>query len=190
MAHISQDERRDQLIAATIKVMRADGLDAVTTRRVSDAAGAPLASIHYCFGSLDELRAAAYGHVVDEVLGLVVSGVPVDRGFTAAFTALAERVGDLMGDERYCRLVLDLNSVGDQRLAALEARYRSFGPDLVLRIIEESGDLSAIAPEQLGRLLVAAIDGTVTQFAADRDLPQFRADLLTLTRLLGEHADR
>ena len=49
MARISARERRQDFIEATIKVITEHGVANATTRRIAEAAGSPLASLHYVF---------------------------------------------------------------------------------------------------------------------------------------------
>ncbi len=56
---ISAEERKEQLIAATVELMRREGVQSVTMRAIAKEANAPLATAHYCFRNKDELRDAA-----------------------------------------------------------------------------------------------------------------------------------
>lgn len=60
MARIAAEQRRQDFIDATVRVIATHGLPDATTRRIADAAGAPLASLHYCFHSKDELFFAVF----------------------------------------------------------------------------------------------------------------------------------
>ena len=42
-------------VVAAIEVIASEGLARATTRRIAEAADAPLGSLHYCFRSKDEL---------------------------------------------------------------------------------------------------------------------------------------
>lgn len=64
MARISNQDRRRQLQAAALSVLVEHGPAALTTRRVAEHAGAPLASVHYAFQDKDELLGAAVGEVL------------------------------------------------------------------------------------------------------------------------------
>lgn len=46
-----------------MRVIAAHGIDGATTRRISEEAGAPLASLHYCYDSKEELFADVYEFV-------------------------------------------------------------------------------------------------------------------------------
>ncbi|WP_326965242.1 TetR/AcrR family transcriptional regulator [Arthrobacter sp. PL16] len=52
-------ERKEQLIAATVELMRREGVQSVTMRNIAKEANAPLAAAHYCFSDKSELMDAA-----------------------------------------------------------------------------------------------------------------------------------
>src|SRR5690349_13291355 len=58
MARIGAEERRQDFIEATIKVIAEHGVANATTRRIAAAADSPLASLHYVFHTKDELFCA------------------------------------------------------------------------------------------------------------------------------------
>src|SRR5690625_5306940 len=51
-------ERREQLIDAAINVLAREGMDAATTRRITDEAGLALGAFHYAFRNKDDLLQA------------------------------------------------------------------------------------------------------------------------------------
>lgn len=55
MARMSAVDRRDQLVAAAIRVMTRDGVAKATTRAIAGEAGMPLGVFHYAFRSKAEL---------------------------------------------------------------------------------------------------------------------------------------
>ncbi len=65
MARISARERRQDFIEATIKVITEHGVANATTRRIAEAAGSPLASLHYVFHTKDELFCAVYESLIN-----------------------------------------------------------------------------------------------------------------------------
>ncbi|KAF0959303.1 TetR/AcrR family transcriptional regulator [Rhodococcus sp. T7] len=66
MARIPATERRAELVAAAVRVIAAHGVDGATTRRIAEEANAPLATLHYCFSSKEELFAAVFEYVTDQ----------------------------------------------------------------------------------------------------------------------------
>jgi AcrR family transcriptional regulator len=188
MPHVSSEVRREQLIAAAITVMASHGLDATTSRRIAEAAGAPLASIHYTFDSLEALVLEAYARVLDDVLTRLDRAVPRTEGFAVAFAALADAVADVIGDPDTGILLIDLNPANDARLRDVGQRYYELGPELVRSIGAHTGastDANTDGDaEQLGRLVMAAIDGVATQYAVFRDPDRLRGDLRALLAAL------
>ncbi len=57
MARMSAEDRREQLVAAAIRVMTRDGVVKATTRAIAAEAGMPLGVFHYAFRSKAELMA-------------------------------------------------------------------------------------------------------------------------------------
>jgi AcrR family transcriptional regulator len=73
MARKSASDRREELIEAAIRVLIRDGVDAATTRAISVEAGAPLATLHYCFASRDELLDEAARRITDRTVTVPLS---------------------------------------------------------------------------------------------------------------------
>lgn len=65
MARIGAEERRQDFIEATIKVIAEHGIANATTRRIAAAADSPLASLHYVFHTKDELFYAVYESLIN-----------------------------------------------------------------------------------------------------------------------------
>lgn len=190
VAYVSAADRREQLIEATIAVLRRSGADAVTSRAIAAEAEAPLASIHYTFGSLDDLVIAAFERLIDEVSERIAGGLDLAAGYGPCIVAVMERVAVLLDDERYGVLLSDLNPTGDRRVKELEERYYRLAHDLVDAIAAVRGREPAVPRPQLARLIMAAIDGVVLQFAAGGDVATARDDLAAFGRILAAAAER
>jgi AcrR family transcriptional regulator len=67
VAHISTEVRRQQFIDAAVTVIARDGVDGATTRRIAEEAGAPLATLHYCFQTKENLLWAVFEQVAEMV---------------------------------------------------------------------------------------------------------------------------
>ena len=63
MARIPAAKRRDDLVAAAVRMIAAHGVDGATTRRIALEANAPLATLHYCFATKEVLFAAVFEFV-------------------------------------------------------------------------------------------------------------------------------
>jgi AcrR family transcriptional regulator len=60
VARVPSDVRRQQFIDAAVKVIARDGVDGATTRRIAEEAKAPLATLHYCFQTKENLLWAVF----------------------------------------------------------------------------------------------------------------------------------
>jgi AcrR family transcriptional regulator len=60
----NSDGKRDLIIAAALKVMISDGLYNATTRKIAEAAGVNLATLHYHFNDKEEIFFLAMGQLV------------------------------------------------------------------------------------------------------------------------------
>jgi TetR/AcrR family transcriptional regulator, regulator of biofilm formation and stress response len=60
------EERRAHILAATVRLIAAGGVDTVRYRTVADAAAVPLGTVTYHFASRDELIRAALTHYLAE----------------------------------------------------------------------------------------------------------------------------
>lgn len=63
MARVSAKDRSLQFVQAAARVIARDGAGAATTRRIAAEAEAPLAALHYCFRSKDELLEEVYRYL-------------------------------------------------------------------------------------------------------------------------------
>jgi TetR/AcrR family transcriptional regulator, regulator of biofilm formation and stress response len=94
MAYMSNDERREQLLAAASKVIREQGLAKATTRRITDTAGAPVGTLYYCFRGKEDLlgavtrRLGSGGHVLSR--SRIIPGMGVAEAAAAILDAFGE----------------------------------------------------------------------------------------------------
>lgn len=86
---VSMDERREQLIEATIGSMQEQGVQSITLRGIAKRANAPLATVHYCFENKEALIHAA---VVRWLANMVeyATRIPTTVGLSAAVHTFAE----------------------------------------------------------------------------------------------------
>ena len=190
VTYVSAVDRKEQLINATIAVLQKSGIEVVTTRSVAAEAKAPLASIHYTFGSLDDLVLAAFERLIDELSVWVADGLDAKAGYGSCIINIMNRVIGLLEDERYGVLLRDLNPTGDRRVEKLEEKYYRLAQDLIDSIAISVGHEPAIPRPQLARMTMAAIDGVVLQFAANNDIKIARSDLAQFGLVLANAAER
>jgi AcrR family transcriptional regulator len=61
------DERRAELVDATLGILASEGLGAATTRRITEEAGLALGAFHYAFRSKDELLRAVIERLMAQI---------------------------------------------------------------------------------------------------------------------------
>jgi hypothetical protein len=120
----------------------------------------------------------------------LTDGLDVAAGYGPCIIAVMQRVAGLLDDERYGVLLSDLNPTGDRRVEALEERYYRLAHDLVDAIAATRRREPALPRQQLARLIMAAIDGVVLQFAASGDIDTARDDLAAFGRILAAASER
>jgi AcrR family transcriptional regulator len=91
VAHIPTEVRRQQFIDAAIVVIARDGVDGATTRRIAEEAKAPLASLHYCFQTKENLLWAVFEQMTEIVLADIANADTSGK-------SVATVAGHLLGD--------------------------------------------------------------------------------------------
>lgn len=168
----SVNERREQLVDATIEVLAEEGLARATTRRITDQAGLALGAFHYAFRSKDELLEAVIERVsseVEDVLSDTVNGEVQD---------VNEAVGQVVAGfwefiTEYPRLQLaayelTLHAVREPALRELAVKQYDRYTAAVATAIDRSIDApSGQQLDDLARSVVATIDGLVLHSFVD-----------------------
>lgn len=68
MRYLSKDERRKAILQAAMRVALADGLAAMTVRRIAAEAGVATGQVHHHFASGGELKSLAFVRLIRELL--------------------------------------------------------------------------------------------------------------------------
>src|SRR4051794_7023495 len=183
------EQRRAELLEATIHLIGAQGLDAVTHRAVAAEAGVPAASTSYYFRSKDEL--------IDEALE-TLSTREIGR-LRERRTALGERAADLEETTEAVSLWIEEQLTDEGRIAMLaqyqlqlEAARRPEARAILAAWKEGTDDLAETAMRSLGApdvrtsgiLLVCAIDGLRLRLLASGHEPLSGPQLRAVVRAL------
>jgi len=165
---MTTEDRRKQLVAAAARVIRKHGLAKATTRRIADEAGAPLASLHYCFRGKDELYEMVMEDLGAQGRALLTDSVAVGMGVSAAAEAILrasaawtlktfeDRLTDYevliwaIRSGEYAQIPKNTYGVWIKHLGGLCREARS-------------GDEPIYDYESLGQMLLALIDGFIIQ---------------------------
>lgn len=176
MPRVSIDERRAQLIEATATVLAERGISAVSTRSITAQAGAPLAILHYAFGSLEALLEATMLAQVDAELevGLTAvagAGSPVEA-IARVLTAYLDLVRSEEGRERgLIELMLHAGrQPGLRELAPqLYRRYHAAMAEIAETIARHGGWEWRVPVAQVARFSTVQTDGLVLAWFATQD---------------------
>jgi AcrR family transcriptional regulator len=186
MPYVHAEDRRRQLVEAAVRVLEREGVRGLTTRRVADEAGAPLASIHYVFATKDDLVEAAIAALLEQLAAPILARVRPEEGIAAAIRSLLagywEYVkNDPNGEFVIAELTMAIDDERSRRFARAEyARYRAMALGALQAAATATGEQTAIPLEQLARLLVACTDGVLLQFSLEGDRQAAEADLRAL----------
>ncbi|NIK36530.1 AcrR family transcriptional regulator [Microbacterium endophyticum] len=175
MRRIPVAQRREELVAAAIRVIVRGGVSALTTRAVATEADMPLGAIHYIFESQDDLMAAVVDAVTDEeriaAESRTLESASVEdavRDGLEAYIAVLER------DPTRELAVMELGLFARRkdpsgRMRSQWMGYYETATDLLSIAALRSGIEWTLPVSDLARSLIAALDGITTTFLADGD---------------------
>ena len=167
-------------MAATLRVLRDEGIGSLTHRAVAREAGVSLALTTYHFATKENLIAEALNLAAAETLdGLRAAAGDEDSALTPA--AAAERLSDMtmerLGDERLAVFAVVELSLAAARRPDLQAAAGAWNEEyhrVVARLLERARVPSAA---QAARLVVATLEGLVFLQLTEAD-PRFEQDVL------------
>ena len=170
---VSTEDRSEQLIAATVELMRREGVQAVTMRAIAKEANAPLATAYYCFGDKDELMdAAAEAWFIH--MSRFSSDVPVHLGLRKAVEQVAEGYWRSLEEEPTNILAqMELILWATRNAAASPLATKIYPPyevelgNLFSSAAQISGDQCLMGFPTLVRLFLMVYEGAAIQYLAD-----------------------
>jgi AcrR family transcriptional regulator len=178
----SVDERREQLIDATLGILASDGLGAATTRRITDEAGLALGAFHYAFRSKDELLRAVIERLTGQI-SQVLSGA-VDETRDDLGTAVESIIRGLWSyveghpDEQLAHYELTVHALRDPRLRELAVwQYDQYSGVVADALDGVEGAPVGRDRTELSRFLVATLDGLILHHCVQGDLEAARRRL-------------
>lgn len=187
MAHVSAAERRPQLIKAAIALMTREGVAAGSTRAIAAELGVAQATVHYTFGTKEELYRAVMEQVTQDLVHQVEQAAPDEGGFEEAVTALASALWRTVREQPTSyQLLTELTMFAlrsPQLSEALQSHYRGVTEvtaKLVSEAAERTGHPLAQPAEVIARVFLAGFDGLTTQHLALPDEEAERTGLQVL----------
>ncbi|WP_316528297.1 TetR/AcrR family transcriptional regulator [Kitasatospora brasiliensis] len=159
MAHVTAAERRPQLINAAIDLMSREGVAAGSTRAIAGELGVSQATVHYTFGTKEDLYRAVMDQITDELTARVERAAPEGAGFAETIAALAgELWRTMLEPATNHQLLTELTMFALRTPRLTEARQEHYR-----RVIEVTAQLVAAAAARTGHEL-AQPAATVARF--------------------------
>ncbi|TKG70543.1 TetR family transcriptional regulator [Prauserella endophytica] len=182
MGRVTANDRRQAFVEAAVQVIGEHGVSGATTRRIAAAADAPLASLHYCFHSKQELLMAVFQYIDELIIG-ELSRSDLGKGIGSAASALLTTATDwYTANSAHARTQFDLYRwmLGEGGASSDVAKdaYRA-GERKCVKIIRACKlpheDDGMVVP--LVRLVFAMVDGLILAWLADRDTRKLNASI-------------
>ncbi|MEU1671206.1 TetR/AcrR family transcriptional regulator [Streptomyces roseifaciens] len=170
MAHVSAVERRPQLIKAAIDLMARKGVAAGSTRAIAAELGVAQATVHYTFGTKEDLYRAVMDRLTEDLIAQVEQAAPEDAGFEETIAALAGALWrSVSGESTSYHLLTELSLLALRTPGLSEARQAHYRGviDVTARLVSEAaaraGRELSRSPETVARFFLAGFDGLTIQ---------------------------
>lgn len=182
MARVPMDQRRQDFFEATVRVIGERGVRGATTRRIAEAAQAPLATLHYVFHTKEQLFFAVFEHASDQLLERIsASGGGSGLGRAAA-SLLSTTMSWYLENDDYARAQFDLYMWAlrqEQEHPGLATRaYDLFidrFADVLRKNLADDDDPDLVEP--LARIVASHLDGLCLQWHGYGDRARLDADI-------------
>jgi AcrR family transcriptional regulator len=189
MAHVSAAERRPQLIKAAIDLMTREGVAAGSTRAIAAELGVAQATVHYTFGTKEDLYRAVMEQVTDNLVAQVERAAPTDASFEETVVTLAEAFWRTVIEQPEAhQLLTELNMLALRTPHLKEALHSHYTQvlavtaKLISEAAERTGHQLAQPAETIARFFLAGFDGLTMQHLS---LPDEQAERLCLEALIS-----
>lgn len=189
MAHVSAAERRPQLIKAAIDLMTREGIAAGSTRAIAAELGVAQATVHYTFGTKEDLYRAVMQQLTEDLVAQVERAAPADAGFEETIATLAVALWRtvLQQPASYQLLaeltMFALRSPGlTDALHSHQRQVTAVTSQLITMAAERTGHRLAHPAETIARFALAGFDGLTTRHLA---LPDEEAEQVCLQALVS-----
>ncbi|MEO5781212.1 TetR/AcrR family transcriptional regulator [Arthrobacter oryzae] len=169
---IPAEERKEQLISATVELMRREGVQAVTIRAIAKEANAPLATAHYCFSGKEQIMDAAAEAWLKN-LSRFSSDVPVELGLRKAVEQVAEGYWHALEEEPASILaeiemiLWATRNVTSPLAAKIYPAYETELGNIFASAAKNSSEKCLIGFPMLVRSFLMIYDGAAIQYMTD-----------------------
>lgn len=191
---IPAEQRREEFTEAAARVIAREGVERATTRRIAEEVNAPLAALHYCFRSKDELLTAVERYVSRDFASRLAPLPPNARGLNAVIAAHANRVWEHIAAHpevqvatfelllrRYRQSRGDTDAQAQTNLEMYQAWIDSTS-SIFAQAARDAGELVPTNLQLITHLFIAGIDGLSMLYVASPETTQPAELLDTLVR--------
>ena len=169
--------RRDEIVAATRRVVAQDGVAGTTTRKIAAEAGLPLGAVHYWFRGKDEvLEALALEHVTRIGQAATTADADSEDAYEAARAALRAAMTSELEyppGEQLALYELTTWALRDPERAPLAARHytaiREATASACQPWLDRHGGTLAADSQTMAAMVSALFDGLALARLADPD---------------------
>ncbi|HEY8985973.1 MAG TPA: TetR family transcriptional regulator [Streptomyces sp.] len=188
MAHVSAAERRPQLIKAAIDLMAREGVAAGSTRAIAAELGVAQATVHYTFGTKEELYRAVMEQLTRDLIAQVTQAAPADASFEDTVSTLTEEFWRTVLEQPAAHQLLTELSMFALRTPLLREALQSHHSEVLTvttRLVEEAaartGRTLAQPADTIARFFLASFDGLTMRHLY---LPDEEAEQVCLRALI------
>jgi AcrR family transcriptional regulator len=192
VAYVEAAVRRRQMVTAARAVLAREGVARATLRAVAAEAGVPLGTMQYAFRSKEQLLRAVIEDVVEEIAEVLKDSAELDDGLAHAIRqGLSRFWSHLVAGQadlqlmQYELTIYALRTAGHESLARWQyERYCSIVAAWCQDAASNAGETCAVPFVQLGRVLVAGMDGLILQHVCDPNPARSAEDLNAMAAMV------
>jgi AcrR family transcriptional regulator len=171
-------QRRAQLVQTALDIATAEGIGAVTVRRVAEQAGVALGVVHYCFDDKDELLASLAERIVNDLIEAgaeQLTGGPAEDLPTALRRALTGLWASITSTREAQLLTYEITTQSLRQPALRNVADRQYevsqaaAEGLLLLSADACGATWTEPIEDLGAQALAFVDGVTLRWLVDAD---------------------
>ncbi len=195
MVYLDAATRRQQMVAAARTALTQHGVTGTSLRVVARTAGVPLGTLQYVFPNKDDLLRAVIEDVVAEISEVLASAATTDQGLDHAIRSGLHSFWSTLVTGRselqlvqYELIAYSLRTAGHEDLARWQYdKYAEAAATWCSVAAELHSEQLALPAAQIGRILVAGVDGLILQYVSRPDDDRAMADLdLLADAIIGQ----
>lgn len=177
-------ERREEILAAAIRVLAQDGIAETTTRKIASEAKVNQASLRYYFGSKDDLLFAVLQEMMRVTRDLVRASMPAGRNVPEIIAHSCQAVWSRIESAPELQVMqyeLTLYALRNPASAWLAQQQYEGSCAVVAELLQQgftaANQTCTVPLTDLAHFIVGGFDGLTLQFISDRDPARARRGL-------------